>query len=362
MDLPIAVGNVDSKLQHVALTSRIIWSLSQFGGPSAAPAVYIAYLLFPEFLNDLKVLYLNITSSIADWNYCSGQSIFTDENVKIWSSSETDKLNLLDLLAKSIQSGNEFIRKYKDTEDYSDEITFLTLNSFGEVTKYCNDSLYQIIDCQKSIMLEFKTEVYILLILGVGVLAICIFAMIPFCYSTINYENELWNNLRKKVYENHSELKKNLLDRIKYFHYQYELPLNGKNILHKNINFKKYWKYVWRIFIYFIVVATFSITNITLLYEKCTDYLSYRPDVMKEMINRQILQNSLAIWATLSQFETWGIPSINQYLNIAIFMRILIQILPCEYIEHLIPQFWMSIMLVLLVRLMIIRNGLLRIK
>ncbi|CAG9311212.1 unnamed protein product [Blepharisma stoltei] len=321
MDLPIALGNVDSKLQHVSLTARMMWSLSHYGGPDTAYALYIAYLYFPSHLDILKNLYLNITSSLVDWNYCSGQSIFIDDNIKLWSSSAERKINLLDLISKSIQSGSDFIKKYNNSENYKNEITFLALNNFGEVTRYCNNSLYQVIDCQKSMMLDFKTEVYILLILGVGVLALCICAMVPFCYSTINYEDELWNNLRKKAYENYSELKQNLLERIKRVHCQPEILVNHRKPSNNKANFKSYYKYVWRISIYFIAVTAFSIANIAFLYEKCTDYLSYRPDIMKEMINRQILQNSIMTWTTLSQFETLGIPLVDEFVNLYPYMN-----------------------------------------
>ncbi|CAG9311210.1 unnamed protein product [Blepharisma stoltei] len=160
-------------------------------------------------------------------------------------------------------------------------------------------------------MSEFKAEVQLLLLLGIGVFALCACAMIPFGYLAIKYESNLWNNLRKKVYDRYPDLKQLLLERIKNTHLQPEILLNDKNLTKKTFYFKNYWKYIWRISVCALIVILFSVINITYLYEKCTEYLTYRPEVMKELIYEQILQNSLVIWTMNSQFELWGWPWIT---------------------------------------------------
>ncbi|CAG9311173.1 unnamed protein product [Blepharisma stoltei] len=164
-------------------------------------------------------------------------------------------------------------------------------------------------------MSGFKDQIFIFLMLGIGVLGLCVCIMIPFWYSTVKIESDLWNNLRTNVYEHYFELKQSLIDRLKCIHSQNEISISKNNPSNKSFTYKNYWKYIWRIFVYFIVVALFSIINIAYLYKKCTDYLSYRPEIIKELIRGQFFLNLIAIASTNSQLERWGLPLANYIPN-----------------------------------------------
>ncbi|CAG9323948.1 unnamed protein product [Blepharisma stoltei] len=150
------------------------------------------------------------------------------------------------------------------------------------------------------------------LIVGIAVLAACIIVMAPFCHAAIKIENNLWNNLRKNVHKNYFELIQSSLERLKKVHSQAEdIPYN-RNPSKIPFNFKKYWKYLWRISLYLIVILLFSIINITYLYENCSQTLAHRPEVIRELINMQILYVTLGIWASEAAIETVGISLKNQ--------------------------------------------------
>ncbi|CAG9311188.1 unnamed protein product [Blepharisma stoltei] len=76
--------------------------------------------------------------------------------------------------------------------------------------------------------------------------------------------------------------------------------------------FKSYWKYAWRILIYLAFSVLFSILNITYLYEECADYLLARPEVLKTLINTQVLYTSLEIWTTEICMRNSGLPILDQ--------------------------------------------------
>ncbi|CAG9311172.1 unnamed protein product [Blepharisma stoltei] len=314
MDLPLTLGRLGKKLQNVAYTPHLLWALTPGASSDTQQVLKVVWNKIITYNADLKELYLNITSHLEEWNYCSGREIFMDKNIRLWNSNK--KINLLDMISEFVQTvrdiqGNEFVKKYNNSEDYNDGASFLIANGYGEAFEYCNSSLYEVLDCQKVIMSNFKSEMFIFLILGIGALALCFCFMMPFWYSTVKIESELWNNLRKKAYEHYFELKESLLERLKCIHSLPEILLSNENPSKKHFNFRNYWKFIWRLILYFIIVSMFSIVNITYLYEKCTNYLSYRPEILKEIIRGQILQNSIAIWATNSQFEHWGIPLTN---------------------------------------------------
>ncbi|CAG9323958.1 unnamed protein product [Blepharisma stoltei] len=300
MSLPLTVGEAGKNLQLAAYIAKVVLILSPY-------AIYSSSILPPIFagletkIGELENIHSYIANNLTSWDSCSGRSIVTDKNIDMWyldNGIYREKTNLLDTLTLFIQTGKEFIRKYNTSEDFTEEAAFMIINGYGEAFYYCNHSMYDVIDCQETGINNFKSKMFILLVLGIAVLGTCILIMAPFCYSTLKIENDLWNNVRKSAYKNYFELANSSIDRLTNIHYQAEIATNDKKLSKKSFNFKNYWKYTWRIFIYCIIVFLFSLTNILYFYEKCADYLSYRPEVIRELLTIQTSYTNLGIWVT----------------------------------------------------------------
>ncbi|CAG9323939.1 unnamed protein product [Blepharisma stoltei] len=301
VDLPLAVGTVGKDLQICAFFARALLALSYSTSSGASDFIIATYETFNRTVNELETIYGNIMSNLKDWDSCSGKSIFTDENTHIWGVDNgfyKKNTNLLNMVSQFIQNSNELLRKFAVSEDYSQELLFLIMNGYGESLRYCNQSLIDVIDCQRSGVSDFKTLMTGLLVLGIFILIACIAFMAPFCYSVIKVENKLWNNIRQHAHDHYFELIQGCFERLTRVHAQPEVMLTEKTLSKKQFNSKNYWKYGWRICVYLLAVSAFSLLNITYLYETCTDYLSYRPKVISELIQTQILAINLAIWTT----------------------------------------------------------------
>ncbi|CAG9311147.1 unnamed protein product [Blepharisma stoltei] len=217
-------------------------------------------------------------------------------------------------MATFIKIGNGILNKINNSEiTQADDFSYLILNGYGEALHYANASFYDIIDCQKSLMSDFKIQMIVLLSLGAFVLCLCMVIIIPFYISIFKIENELWNSVRKNAYDCYFDLKQIILERLRDVHSQPEIALNDRHISKNPYPFKSYWKYIWRVLIYMAAVLLFSIINITTLYEKCTDYLVYRPELLKNLINLQILYTSLSIWTNEVAMEGYGVLMAYQF-------------------------------------------------
>ncbi|CAG9323943.1 unnamed protein product [Blepharisma stoltei] len=172
------------------------------------------------------------------------------------------------------------------------------LNGYGDAFNYCNSSLYDVIDCQKAKIDNFQVEMVFLLFLGILVLGICVGIITPFCYSTIKIENNFWNKIRQNASDHYFELTQSSLERLVRVHNQPEIELNSKSPSKTSFDFRNYWKYIWRVLLYFFVVLAFSLINILYLYQQCVDYLSYRPEIIRELIQSRILYSSLGVWTS----------------------------------------------------------------
>ncbi|CAG9329237.1 unnamed protein product [Blepharisma stoltei] len=206
---------------------------------------------------------------------------------------------------------NEFSRKLNNSESVWKEVTFLLLNGYGEAFQYCNRSLFEIVECQKSMVDDFEIKIYTLLGLGPTVLVLCVCLLLPFYYSVVKIENTLWNTLRAKSYAHYSELKQNLIERLKNIHSEPEIMAFDQKLSKDRRELKSLWKYIWRACLLVLAVIIFSIVNITYLYDKCADYLYYRPVFIREVINQQMLYTGLDIWATESAADNYGAPTSN---------------------------------------------------
>ncbi|CAG9323962.1 unnamed protein product [Blepharisma stoltei] len=300
MSLPLTIGNVGKNLQYAAYLAKTVLVLSY---PGAGTRDYAITTLegLKAVLIELDNLHSYVTSNLTDWTSCSGSNYFTDKNINLWYVDYNvymEKTSLLDTVTKFIQIGNGFIRKFNNSEDITKEASFMVLSGYGEAFHYCNSSLYDIIECQQSGISDFKTKMLILLVLSLAVLGACVLIMTPFCYSTLKIENNLWNSVRKSACRHYLELTQSIVDRLANTHHQDEIPPSAKHLSKKSFILKNYPKYVWRISVYFIIVLVFSIVNISYFYEKCAEYLSYRPEVIRELINSQTLYTSLGIWTT----------------------------------------------------------------
>ncbi|CAG9311161.1 unnamed protein product [Blepharisma stoltei] len=225
MSLPINIGNAGKKFQKLALFAQVIFIIST--APTSTPhakeiLVGASVEKYERVLKELENIYSGIISNSKSWNACSSKSILGDKNIYLWSIEEYKlrrKENLITAISMFIKIGNEFERKFFNSSEYPwDAYRFLLFNGYGEALNYCNKSLIDIIDCQQSMVSDFKSQMTFFLILGPVVLAVCILLILPFYFSIFKIENNLWNNIRKYAFKNYSELKQTILERLKDIH------------------------------------------------------------------------------------------------------------------------------------------------
>ncbi|CAG9323975.1 unnamed protein product [Blepharisma stoltei] len=299
ISLSRSIGDIGKSFQQMAFLSRIIGIVSYF--PDSEEAVLYCFNLFKSDIANLEDIYINIGSNLTKWDSCSSQSIFTGKNINLWNIGPLiyqEKVNLIDTVSQFIIYGKEFVRKFNTTEDYSNTVLFFALNGYGEAFNYCNNSLYDVTGCKKSEISGLKSEMFALLIIGIAAMAIGICIMTPFCYFAIKTENMLWNNIRKNAYKHYHKLKKLCFKRLANVHFQLELADHEETRYKKRLNFKNYWKYIWRASLFFIITSLFCLLNIFIFYEKCAEYLYCRPEIIKSLIHSQVFITSLSIWTS----------------------------------------------------------------
>ncbi|CAG9311163.1 unnamed protein product [Blepharisma stoltei] len=314
MSLPINIGKIGKNFQNIALFAQIILMGSGQAVDPHDTEILLATSTkkYERALKELENIYSGIISNSKDWNACSSGSILGDENIYLWSIEEWKlrrKENLITTISMFIKIGYEFERKFFNSSEYPwDAYRFLLFNGYGEALHYCNKALTDIIDCQQSMVNDFKSQMTFFLILGPAVLVICILLILPFYFSIFKIENNLWNNIRKYAFKNYSELKQTILGRLKNVHSHSKTLFSTEKHSMSAYSFKSYWRYAWRTLVYLAAVILFCLININYLYKNCSQYLEKRPEIIRDLIQTQILYTSLGVWSTQSSTEMYGYP------------------------------------------------------
>ncbi|CAG9331222.1 unnamed protein product [Blepharisma stoltei] len=280
-----------------------------------ARSLQVSYGLFPEDLINrftsefvlqldvLKDMHLKLSSNLANWRSCNSQEIFIGSLLDVWSTDDgiyLQKMNLMNTLEEFINHGNEFIANFKSSQSIDESGKFFYLNGFGNAFHYCNSSLYELIDCEVSNINDLAAKIYLLSGLGFGVLCVCTVAMLPFYFSIDKMKNIFWNYIKQKAYEFYFDLRQACSDRLASIHGQIESIYSNSatSSMSKEAKFKKRWKSSWKVLIYFAISFFFFLFNLLYLYENCTELLSLRPKLIRELINMQLLHKGLAAWSS----------------------------------------------------------------
>ncbi|CAG9311179.1 unnamed protein product [Blepharisma stoltei] len=103
MDFPMAIAKAESRLQCVAYIAQVLWVQNSYSNSKSDPYLLGFWSATPAYVKELKDIYLDITSSLTKWNYCSSQTILTDKRINVWDSGQIKKESLLNMLSQSIQ-------------------------------------------------------------------------------------------------------------------------------------------------------------------------------------------------------------------------------------------------------------------
>ncbi|CAG9323972.1 unnamed protein product [Blepharisma stoltei] len=209
------------------------------------------------------------------------------------------------------------MEKLNSSIDVSNEVVFFVLNGYDEAFHYCNQSMHEIVACQKSQILDYKSEILVLLIVGIFAFALCICFMTPFCYSAIKNENILWNKIRKHAYKYYDKLYQPCIERLSSIHSKLETTVNNELRFKNDQNFRNSWKYIWRLCLLLIVTSAFCIVSITVFYGMLIKYLYSRPELIENLLNSQILLTDLDVWTTEASLKitSYSIEGQTEYPN-----------------------------------------------
>lgn len=166
--------------------------------------------------------------------------------------------------------------------NYKENLKFLIANGLGNVNKYTNSSLNELVDCEIS-KIDDKSEIVSrLLVLGISIMGVCFFLLV-YLISNINKKYHiLWSFIKTIAHESYFELRQSCLERLSLIHGAECIPEDTetvhrfKKLITNKIKFNFSTKFILRISILVIITGAYYALLHDFLYPECKEVLKAR--------------------------------------------------------------------------------------
>ncbi|CAG9327156.1 unnamed protein product [Blepharisma stoltei] len=303
-DALIYISKIQNSFCDLSAHARALYAAYFLGRNEAAMDFQITNI--EENINILTDIHSNLLSNLTDWKTCSIYEIFTDNLVPVWTGENLDelqKINLIDTISQFIKHSESIISAWNDGIVLVSSIRFIALNGMSGPFHYCKSSISSLVSCEKNDIESLSDKIDTLLATGLIMFCICMLILIPFSYTVDTKLSNFWNHIKVATHESYSELKHACINRLSNIHGALEIiPHEHTSKLRAGPrDFRNLWRYIWRIAILFVLALGFYLIIRFAIYEKCSDYLTARPEFLMIFANRKIYITIMFFW----QGEAW---------------------------------------------------------
>ncbi|CAG9320297.1 unnamed protein product [Blepharisma stoltei] len=262
--------------------------------------------VFLDLLDDLDIIRANLLGDFDEWSFCNSAEIISRPIIPLWNFEKErpkiDYSNLYNTLSKFISNGKNMITEIALKQNYSANSKFLFLNGISNGFDYSNKTANEIINCEISRVLLTGTNIYALIIVGMFMLVLLILVICGFAALVSRTCDDFWNFLLNKGQISMARLKSASLDRLMVVHgidYNIEAPsesIKNNRFVHK-VKSNLYMKFMWRIFIFFLIAASYYCLICFHMYPSCETMMIKRPKLLNNFNAKRALIFRLSIFA-----------------------------------------------------------------
>lgn len=180
----------------------------------------------------------------------------------------------------------------------------LLFNGLGETSTHLADIFQEIVACKQETVLELSNTSFLLIIIGVTVIALPILILISSSYFVQNRLNLLWNQISSFSNDEKSDLKQICIDRLEKVHNEISLHELFAHISasteRKKFNYVK--KYIMILMILPLIGAIYYLVSNYSYYLYFAQALKNRPELLSLLITSNVNLSKLDTWAG----QNWG--------------------------------------------------------
>ncbi|CAG9320315.1 unnamed protein product [Blepharisma stoltei] len=258
-----------------------------------------------EMADDLMSVQNYIFTDYDQWNYCSSSEIVRNPIIPMWSFDKTPpeitKENLYNVVDKFIFNWQNLILAVNKSEDFIKYVKFIIINSADFSYEYSNLTMKGLVDCEIDRVNTFGTNIGVLLVSGVCILALFVTVIIGYIVMASKSYDDFWNFMLNNSQVSLIKLKREAIDRLFACHgidFSSENIENDLRNIHKSTRIKTdiNKKYIWRLLIFFAIAASYYLV-VYFYYQKCERSMIHRPKLLSNFNIRRALLTRVGFFA-----------------------------------------------------------------
>ncbi|CAG9317121.1 unnamed protein product [Blepharisma stoltei] len=294
-------GKLLFNLVYMADLARTLDKGKLLGSPKYLEDHY-GYLLGNLSL-ELENLQGYLLDDFRQWDYCPYAKVISKPIIPQWNFDgaypEIIFENFYDTVTDFIYSGTNLIDDIRNNRSYSNHVKFIMANGLGYTFNYVNRTMSEIVNCEVDRVKETGEKIGALLMFGFCTVGVLVFIVGGFIFLVSKKHDEFWNFVLEKAQSSLVQLKASSIDRLLMVHgldFQSETNAQLKNS-RKKIQSNLYKSYIWRVAIFFTIVASYYLLIYFYLYPSCEKNMINRPKFLSNFNIRRSLLSRLTVWA-----------------------------------------------------------------
>ncbi|CAG9320311.1 unnamed protein product [Blepharisma stoltei] len=256
-------------------------------------------------VTDLQNVQDYIFTEYDQWSYCSNSEFVKKDVIPMWNFDKSQpvmtKSNLYDAVDKFILNWENLISAVTKNETFIKYIKFIVMNSADFSYEYSNIAMSGLVDCEVERVNSFGTNIKILLVAGLVLLALFVSIIIGYIVMASKSYDNFWNFMFNNSQVSLIQLKREAIDRLFAFH---GIDYHSENIendqrAHKHSKIKTdiNKKYIWRLMIFFVIAASYYLLTYFYLYVQCETSMMNRPKLLSNINLKRALLSRIGFFA-----------------------------------------------------------------
>ncbi|CAG9317120.1 unnamed protein product [Blepharisma stoltei] len=263
--------------------------------------------VYYNYVGNLTATIENLQNYLLDdfrqWSYCPYSIIISEPIMPQWNfdkaSPEILYKNFYDTISDFIYAATNLVDDMQKNRTYSNHIKFIAANGLGFTFDYVNRTMNEIVNCEVNRVKSTGLKISALLIFGFGTLGVLMLIISGYIMLVSRQHDQFWNFVLEKAQFSLVQLKVSSIDRLFIVHgidFQSETISQPKNSKRK-IYSKLHKKYIWRLSLFFIIVASYYLLIYCYLYPSCEKNMINRPQLLNNFNIRRSLLSRMTVWA-----------------------------------------------------------------
>ncbi|CAG9317123.1 unnamed protein product [Blepharisma stoltei] len=261
---------------------------------------------------ELEDIQLYLIDDFHKWDYCPYAKIIKEPIMPQWNfEGAHPKIiykNFYDTVSDFIYAATNLLNDVQNNQTYSDHVKFIVSNGLGYTFTYANFTMNEIVKCEVNRVKHTGNNIEALLMFGFSALGISVLIIAGYIMMVSKKHDEFWNFVLERAQFSLAHLKGSSIDRLFIVHgidYQSDAGVEAGRS-RKKIKSNLHKRYIWRVMIFFAIVASYYLLIYCYLYPNCKENMINRPKLLSNFNIRNSLISRLSVFARETTSPYWS--------------------------------------------------------